>query len=304
MADSPWNAKNPGRRINRTIKPQASQPENTPIPLPGFINAHPVTETPVTTGAQKQNAAPRSKRAGRKTMPPVNRMVILLFALLALALIAAAFSYSYENGRLEALKTQREEKARLVQAHKVEHLSARRRSGYLPLIQKYAKEYGISPSFVSAVIKCESSFRPKVESGVYARGLMQIMPDTGVWLAARLKIDDYQPDHLFEADLNIRFGAFYLSYLSDMFGGSPVMVAAAYHAGDGNVKNWALTRAADMKTITLEQIPTDDTRSYVRKVLDAYAIYYEEDIQAGQDAVSGALPPVPDLGSAGGDGQS
>lgn len=290
--------------MNRTIKPQAAQTENIPMPPPNFVNAPPATETPATTEAQNQNAAARSKRAGRKSMPPVNRLIILLYAALALALAVAAFSYSHENGRLQALITQREEEARLVQAHKDEHLSARRRSGYLPLIQKYAKEYGISPSFVSAVIKCESSFDTQAVSRVNARGLMQVMPDSGVWLANRLKINDYQPDRLFEAELNIRFGAFYLSYLSNMFGGSPVMVAAAYHAGDGNVKNWALTRASDMKTITLEQIPTDDTRRYVRKVLDAYAIYYEEDIQAGQDAVSGALPPIPDNGGTGRDGQS
>ena len=120
-------------------------------------------------------------------------------------------------------------------------------------------------------------------SRVEARGLMQIMPDTGVWMAQRLKINSYRPDMLFDPETNIRFGTAYLAYLSDIFSGSPVMVAAAFHAGANNVKHWALNRAQDRKTIELEQIPTSDTRSYVRKVMDAYAIYYEKDKSTAPD---------------------
>ncbi len=281
MADSPWSVKGNGRRTNRAVRPQAAKAENPP-PSPSYsVNVQKAAEAGSPgTGTQNPSAAARSKRAGRKSKRPVNKAVVAVFAVLALAALAAGLTFSHENSRLKALTAQREEEARRVRAHKDEHINARRRSGYLPLIQKYADEYGISASFVSAVIKCESSFDPLAVSRVNARGLMQVMPDTGVWLAERLSVDDYQPDFLFDAETNIRFGAYYLSYLSNMFDGSAVMVAAAFHAGSGNVKNWALTRASDMKTITLEMIPTDDTRSYVRKVLDAYAIYYEEDIRA------------------------
>lgn len=281
MADSPWSVKGNGRRMNRAVRPKAAQAENPPPSPSDSVGVQKAAEAGSPgAGTLDLNTAARSKRAGRKSKRSVNKAVIVIFVVLALAALAAGLTYSHENNRLKALTAQREEEARRIQAHKDEHINARRRSGYLPLIRKYANEYGISPSFVSAVIKCESSFNPLAVSRVNARGLMQVMPDTGVWLAERLNVDDYQPDLLFKAELNIRFGAYYLSYLSNMFDGSPVMVAAAFHAGSGNVKNWALTRASDMKTITLEMIPTDDTRSYVRKVLDAYAIYYEEDIRA------------------------
>jgi len=202
---------------------------------------------------------------------------LALAALLLVFALVSGVIFSGAKGRLDGLLAQREAEAQRIRNHKQEHFNARDRSGYHELIKKYAVEYGISPSFLSAIIKCESSFDARAVSRVNARGLMQIMPDTGTWLASRLNLKNYQPDALFDPETNIRFGAFYLSYLSDMFAGSPVMVASAYHAGANNVKHWALNRAEDRKTITLDLIPMDDTRSYVRKVMDAYAIYYEQD---------------------------
>jgi soluble lytic murein transglycosylase-like protein len=56
------------------------------------------------------------------------------------------------------------------------------------------------------------------------------------------------------------------------------MIAAAFHAGANNVKQWALKYGEDQKTIGIDQIPTDDTKDYVKKVMNAYALYYEYDI--------------------------
>jgi soluble lytic murein transglycosylase-like protein len=56
------------------------------------------------------------------------------------------------------------------------------------------------------------------------------------------------------------------------------MVASAYHAGASNVKIWALNYGADQKTITMDQIPKDNTRDYVEKVMNAYALFYEYDV--------------------------
>jgi soluble lytic murein transglycosylase len=129
---------------------------------------------------------------------------------------------------------------------------------------------------------------------------MQIMPDTGTWLASRMDIAGYAREMLFEPEFNVRMGTYYLAYLSDVFSGNPVMVAAAFHAGDNNVKRWALDRAPDGKTVTLDMIPTDDTRSYVRKVMDAYAIYYSE--QVGEKGLLPAgLPSAAAYGGGAGD---
>ena len=283
MADSPWNAK---PRPRRRAQAGAQEAVQRPAPLP----------PPPQAGAPGLNPPPAAHMplAGRRVggnpaAPSLWRLPALLLVVLALGVLAGAVAYALENGRINALSVQRAEEARRLQAWREEHLSARAHSGYLETIRKYAREYGIDPSFVSAVIKCESSFNPLAVSRVGARGLMQIMPDTGVWLAEKLGIAEYRPEMLFEPDFNIRMGAYYLAHLSNLFSGSPAMVAAAYHAGDGSVKDWALRLAEDQKTIAVDQIPADDTRSYVRKVLDAYAIYHEEDLGATLGDLPGAV---------------
>lgn len=233
--------------------------------------------------AQTAQAASRVKR-------PASLPFMVLISLLVLATAFAVIRLSVSQQRLDQLIKQRESEAQRLLLRKEEHWNARDNSGYLELIEKYAKANDLNPSFISAIIKCESSYRANAVSSVNARGLMQIMPDTGVWLAGRLNIQGYQPDSLFDPERNIAFGAHYLAYLSNMFSGSPVMVAAAYHAGANNVKHWALQHAADQKTITPEMIPMKDTRDYVGKVMDAYAIYYEKD----QSVYPVSLNPLPD----------
>lgn len=245
-------------------------------------------------GATRRRRAPfPDQQANRQTRPEKNqkkkgfsRFFLLVYGLVLLVLLASALFYSAAKGRYGELLAKRAAEAARIQAHKDEHTNARKNSGYLELIEQYAKEYNISPSFLSAIIKCESSYDRYATSRVNARGLMQIMPNTGSDLARALKIEGYTPDRLFEPALNIRFGAHYLAHLSSQFAGSPVMTAAAYHAGAANVKQWALRDSQDQKTVTLDAIPMDNTRDYVRKVMDAYAIYYEQD----QMALRGAVP--------------
>ena len=287
MADSPWNAKHARQSEPETFQPESARVQGIPI-------SPPAPQTPLPTNPQVLQAQPPPQKPQRRkrisgTAKP-GWLVAVVFALLALALTAAAFSYAHETARLNTLIQGRDEMERKAQAHRDEHLNARSRSGYMELIRKYAEVYNISPSMVSAIIKCESSFDPAAVSRVDARGLMQIMPGTGMDIARWLGISDYIPDNLFNPDFNIRFGTYYLARLSDQFGGNPVMVAAAFHAGDNNVKLWALDRAADMKTITLDMIPMDNTRSYVRKVMDAYAIYYAADSAAQTSALPSAVP--------------
>lgn len=286
MVDSPWNVKSRDRKPAGAGNPQTVQPAETSRGPQPETAKPPLPQLPETQGTKRDPPPPRKKRAAKKKRDPFPLIAgLVLFVLLA-GMAAAAFSSAHENRRLFDLTQAKELEERRKQAHREEHLFARNRSGYSDLIEKLGREYGVSPSFISAVIKCESSFNPNAVSRVNARGLMQIMPDTGIWLADKLDIEDYSPERLFEPELNIRMGAYYLAYLSDQFNGSPVMVASAYHAGADNVKRWAMRDSLDQKTIALEQIPTDDTRSYVRKVMDAYAIYDQED----RNFKNGAVP--------------
>lgn len=225
---------------------------------------------------------------------PVPNHFLRLSALIVLLVLLAANLFSFWqlnllNSRLEALKHERQE---LVLAHQKKlnyYTGLRKSSNTIPLIKKYSKEYGVNPSFVSAIISRESHFDPSAVSSVGARGLMQIMKNTGEWMATKLKTENYSYDSLFDPELNIRFGSYYLAYLSDQFSGNPIMVASAYHAGANNVKLWALNYAQDQKNLTLDQIPKDNTKDYVRKVMDAYAVYFEADQkQVSSTSVSGS----------------
>ncbi|MGI6724878.1 MAG: lytic transglycosylase domain-containing protein [Christensenellales bacterium] len=287
MSESPWNVKHTRSGTPGHPGPQGMQAGHVPRHAPAgprpqarMVGKPPRQQPP----PQPEPARPqRQRRRAAKADRHLSIRSVALLAAMILLLVATAVMMHDKQQRLDALMI----KHRVAQ----EHYRARANSGYLGLIEKYAKEYGVNPSFVSAIIKCESSYRADAVSRVNARGLMQIMPDTGIWMAKRLKMSGYQPDDLFDPEINIRFGTAYLSYLSDIFSGSPVMVAAAFHAGDNNVKRWALNRSQDKKTIELEQIPTSDTKSYVRKVMDAYAIYFEKD-KGNAPVDGGGLPPV------------
>ena len=54
-----------------------------------------------------------------------------------------------------------------------------------------------------------------------------------------------------------------------------MLVACAYHAGHGNVDTWLTRYSRDGRTLSLDEIPMENTRSYARKVVDSYAIYLE-----------------------------
>ena len=201
----------------------------------------------------------------------------LFFGVLLLALAFSFLRYSREQGRLQALRDERQAR---IEAHEKElgyYVQMRRNSGYDEFIRQFAQEFQVDRSFISAIIARESHYDTKAESRVGARGLMQIMQDTGEWVSGRLAVRPYSYELLFEPQLNIRFGAWYLGYLSAQFNGDPVMIASAYHAGANNVKLWALKYAEDKRTLRIDQIPTEDTKDYVQKVMNAYALFYEYD---------------------------
>jgi len=153
---------------------------------------------------------------------------------------------------------------------------------YASTIEKYAAEDKIDASLVFAVIKCESSYNPKAVSNIGAMGLMQITPETFTWsqtkLSPNMKLSEAS---LFDPETNIKFGTLILSLHLKEFGDKTLAIAA-YHAGRGKVNEWLRNRgySADGKTLT--KIPTSDTASYVKRVLEAQKTYtnlYKEEFK-------------------------
>lgn len=137
-----------------------------------------------------------------------------------------------------------------------------------PMVNKIAREVGVDPFFVHAIISAESAYKPGAKSHAGAMGLMQMMPGT----ARRFNVSNpYDPAQ------SIRGGATYLKWLLKKFGGNMQLAAAGYNAGEGNVDKYK------------RRIPPfPETQAYVPKVMGYYKHYKENPHLVGLgDAGSG-----------------
>ena len=135
-----------------------------------------------------------------------------------------------------------------------------------------AREMGLDPAYVFGLIRQESRFVVDVRSPVGASGLMQIMPATARWTARKIGLANYQAELITDPVLNIRLGTSYLKYVLDDFGGSLAMAAAAYNAGPSRSRKWREGPVLE-PAVWAENIPFNETRDYVKKVLSNSAFY-------------------------------
>lgn len=143
---------------------------------------------------------------------------------------------------------------------------------YRDYVFRYAGVYQLDPFLLAAMIKTESNFDSRAVSVSGARGLMQIMPETGRWIADQVGEASFNPDRLFNPETSISYGAWYAADLKKEFGGDIVLVLAAYNGGRGNVREWLTGR--DISGVkSIDRIPFPETRDYVRKVLLRQKIY-------------------------------
>ena len=131
---------------------------------------------------------------------------------------------------------------------------------YDELIKRVAKEEGVDPLLIKAIMKVESNFKVYAVSRKGARGLMQLMPHT----AKKLGVED-----IYDPEENLRAGVMYLKKMLEKFKGDMVLALAAYNAGPLVVSRY--------KNIP----PYQETRIYVRKVLEYYRKYKGERVKFG-----------------------
>lgn len=143
---------------------------------------------------------------------------------------------------------------------------------YQEYIELYSDEYSVPPEIICAVINTESSFDSDAESHAGAKGLMQITKETFWWLLS--KSGESIPDEkLFDPQVNIRYGTYFLSILYDEFG-SWDTAFAAYNAGRSRVIGW-LGDPNVSEDGKLVNIPIEETREYVKRVNSGIKIYRE-----------------------------
>jgi soluble lytic murein transglycosylase len=140
-------------------------------------------------------------------------------------------------------------------------------------VERWAPSAGVPPALLLALMREESGLDPRAVSPVGAVGLTQLMLPTARDLARQLKLPRPTTASLKTPQLNIRLGARYLGQLVRRFDGSVPLALAAYNAGGGAVNRWLVERPDLEVDEFVEEIPYEETRGYVKRVLRSYAAY-------------------------------
>lgn len=140
------------------------------------------------------------------------------------------------------------------------------------LIKKYSEQYNMDPYLVAALIRAESNYDKNAVSQKAANGLMQITGETSEWIAEQMKINNFQQSMLYDPEVNIKMGCWYLNDLKKEFGSDELMLAA-YNAGRGRVEQWLKDEKYSKDGRTLDLIPYKETDQYIKKIKTNYNIY-------------------------------
>ena len=134
---------------------------------------------------------------------------------------------------------------------------------YASIVRGHAANYRLDPALLAAVIYQESKFRANVRSSSGAIGLMQLEPATAKGIALHTGGTRFRVEDLYDPEINVRYGAWYLRHLLDKYGDEETALAA-YNAGQQNVDRWRSQGIG---------IQFPETRRYVRRVEDLKEIY-------------------------------
>ena len=162
---------------------------------------------------------------------------------------------------------------------------------YSATITSASSQAGLDAAWVYGLIRQESRFVPSARSGVGAAGLMQVMPGTARLVARKLGIAADSAS----VQGNVQLGTGYLAMLYEEFGGSAALASAGYNAGPGRPRRWR--NGADIEgAIWAENIPFNETRDYVKKVLANsvnYALLLERGRAQSLYTRLGRVAPLP-----------
>jgi len=205
-------------------------------------------------------------------MRPMRRIAILVLAAVPLlaapaAVRAAIYHYQDEHGVHHFTNAPTRPGFRILPAFGLPRNVNLTTGPYADLINRIAREQGVDPDLVKAIIRVESNFDPRAVSRKGAQGLMQLMPATAA---------DHAVADAFDPEQNIAGGVRYLRKLMDLFGGDLRLALGGYNAGEN-----AVARFNGVP-------PYRETQQYVRKVL---ALYRSRNFDLPQGARRAPEPP-------------
>lgn len=143
---------------------------------------------------------------------------------------------------------------------------------YLDAVIESAERYDLDPLLLLALIRHESLFDTFATAAAGEKGLTQVIPSTGEYIATQLRWPDYQHSDLFRPYAGVEFGAYYLSEQVQRFDGNVTAALAAYNAGPGRASQWLEVSGGD-HDLFLNAISIDSTRLYVQRIYSYYSVY-------------------------------
>lgn len=160
---------------------------------------------------------------------------------------------------------------RTVQIH---DFSLRYLAPYREVLQGYIRKNELEEAWVYGLIRQESRFVYQAKSPVGATGLMQIMPATARWIAQKIGMKSYRQALVNQLDTHFKLGTYYMKTMLSSLDNSPVLASAAYNAGPSRARKWRGENTLE-GAVYAENIPFDETRTYVKKVM-SNTMYYSQ----------------------------
>jgi soluble lytic murein transglycosylase len=146
---------------------------------------------------------------------------------------------------------------------------------YWDVVEDAARTNDIDPLLILSIMREESRFAPEARSVAGALGLLQLMPQTASRMSARAHVSLKHSDDLYDIRTNVFIGTYYLKSLINHFDSVPLAIAA-YNAGEEAVKDWLTAGRYKSADEFIEDIPYDETRNYVKKVITSYFEYMRQ----------------------------
>ena len=145
--------------------------------------------------------------------------------------------------------------------------------GFEERVKFFSQKYTLDEFLVYSVIREESHFDKEAVSVSDARGLMQLLPSTALEAAPKAGLSSFETSQLFSPDTNLNLGCYYLSWLLEIFGGNFALSLAGYNGGPTSAKVWYEKNGSLDIDEFVEEIPFEQSRNYVKKILRSYAAY-------------------------------
>jgi soluble lytic murein transglycosylase len=145
---------------------------------------------------------------------------------------------------------------------------------HLENVKTMSEKTQIPVSLIYSIMKQESAFNEKTRSHADAMGLMQLIPRLAKQLSKKFDTRYSKPDDLFNPEINIQLGTYELMEQVRKQSGQLTFVAAAYNAGPNALSNWLKTKKHTDIVEFIEEIPYDETRTYV-KIIARNKLFYE-----------------------------